>query len=223
MTLSAVLTAARDTLTTLGILPVRFEADESGARVLAVMPDSALQERSTGPYRREEPPPEAMHLVRLISWRWSSRPERPDVTLGMAGPWPELALSLPESRVRIEYVVPEAAPPGWRPEPGHVTAEIDVVMALEVVARSLDAVGEPLPVRVSLDYPADPGYGTDPRSVLPVVPTLVLDRRRCPPHRRAAHNAALRAAAYADQPFDLSGGTAFRTWVGSARIQDLDP
>jgi hypothetical protein len=221
--LSAVLTAACDTMTTLGIFPVRFEADAAGARLLAEMPESALRERSTGPYSRENLPPEAVHMVQLVSLRWSSRPERPDLTVGMAGPWPELSLSLPDSRVRVEYVVPEAAPPGWRPERGDATAEIDIKIALEVVARSLGGVGEELPVRVSLDYPPDPGYGADPWSVLPVVPTVVLDRRRCTPQQRAAHNAALRASVYADQPFDSWGASAFRTRVGSAAVQDLDP
>lgn len=220
--LSAVLTAASATMTTLAIFPVRLDADPGGVRILAVMPDSALTRRSVGPYRRDDPPPEALHLVNAIATRWSGRPERPGLTVGMAGPWPELALSLPDSGVRVEYVVPEAAPPGWRPGPGQVTAEIDVAMALEVVARSLDATGEDLPVRVSLDHPADPGYGTDPASVLPVVPTVVLDRRRCTEQQRHAHNDALRATAYADQRVETPGGTAVSTWIGSARIHDPD-
>ncbi len=208
------LRAARDTMAALGMVPVRLEVDGSGARMLAVMPDSALRVRSTGPYGRDEPPPEAMELVRDIGLRWSSRSEQPDLTVGMAGPWPELSLSLPRSRVRVEYVVPEAAPPGWGPGSGRVDVEVDVEMALDAVARSLDAVGEELPVRVSLDHPTGPGHGG---------PTVVLDRRRCAPGQRATHNDALRATAYAGQPFDSPGGTAFRTRVGSVVLQDLDP
>jgi hypothetical protein len=162
-----------------------------------------------------------MQLVEAISLRWSMRPGQPEFTVGMAGPWPELAVALPGG-VRISYVVPEAAPPGWRPQPGHVTAEIDIKIALTAVARSFDAVGEDLPVRVSLDYPPDPGCGTDAVSLLPVVPTVVLDRRRCTEQQRRAHNAALRATAYTDQRFDEPGGTAFRTQLGTTRIQDLD-
>lgn len=218
---ASVLAAACETTALLGVFPVRFEAGPGGARVLAVMPAGALVERSTGPYSREDVPPEAVRMVEAITRRWADRPDRPDLTVGMASPWPELTLALPASGVRVVFVVPEAAPPGWRPEPGDSTAEIDVELALEAVARSLAATGEDLPVRVSVDYPRDPGHGTDPRSVLPVVPTVSLDRRRCTEQQRRAHNDALRAAV--PRPFDLLGGTAFTARLGWARIQDLDP
>jgi hypothetical protein len=204
--LAAVLTAACEAMTRLGIVPLRFEADEQRARILAEMPPSALGERSMGPYSADRPPPEAIRMVDLVGLRWWLLPQQPQFTVGMAGPWPELTVTLPTGTVQVRYIVPEAAPGGFQPAGGDLTVQVSVVAALRMVAASLAATEQDLPVRLRVDHQPEP--------------VVELDRQRCTQEQRQAHNAALRATAGPDQRFDRLEGTAFRTWRGGARIQD---
>jgi len=214
--LAAVLTAACETMATLGIFPLRFDADRQGARILAVMRSNLLAERSIGPYSRENLPPEGLALAEMVSWRWYMKRERPGITIELGGMWPQVIVLLPDSGVEVLYVVPEEAPPGYQPEPGDVTAEIDLKLALEVVSRSVDIAEADLPITVTLTCPPDP----DPGGILPVIPTLELDRRDCSARQRVAHNEALRVAAYSGQEFQTVGRTGISTRLGCVRIRD---
>jgi hypothetical protein len=228
----ALIDAVCGVMTDLAIHPLALEIDGHGARVLAVMPERALVRRSRGPYDRDNLPPEVMAVVEWVALRWSGKLEQPEFTIEGGGMWPALVLELHPLRVMVRYVVPEQAPPVHQPERGNVTLSIDVKMALELVGRSLAtaaaASGSEPPVSLALSYPDDPDYERNVaavpadfrRAIPPVVPTIEVDRSRCTPAQRSAHDAALRAVVYTDQQVEPLGDQGFTTRLGSARIQD---
>jgi hypothetical protein len=187
------LKAAADTMTVLGLFPLEFEADRSGAAMLAEMPRSALVVRSTGPYGREKLPPEAMRMVELIQIRWMSRPERPELALDVDRRRARLMMTFPVSGLEVTLVVPEDAPPGYRPTPGNVTVEISVKIALDLLAESLRVLAFDAPLTVRLSYPKRrAAAGSWMRGLdLPVEPTIELDRRRLSRQDRKRHTAYL--------------------------------
>ncbi|MDG4805584.1 hypothetical protein O7634_02275 [Micromonospora sp. WMMD1120] len=214
----------------LAIHPLALEIDQAGARVLAAMPAHALRRRSRGPYTENNLPPEATALIDWLGLRLSVRREPADVTIEGGGQWPRLLVELPVTRLTVRYVVPEDAPPGYQPEPNNVTLSGDVNIALEFLATSLRALGGRLrgepPITVTLTYPDDPNYERNVadvpedfrRLIPPVVADLAVDRRRFSAKQRAAHDEALRAAAYDDQPLEQAGGW-LTTRLGSARLR----
>jgi hypothetical protein len=228
----ALIDAVCGVMTDLAIHPLALEIDGHGARVLAVLPERALARRSRGPYDRDNLPPEVMSMVEWVALRWSGRLEQPEFTIEGGGTWPALVLELPPLRVTVRYVVPEQAPPVHQPARGNVTSSIDVKLALELVGRSLStaasASGSEPPVSLALSYPDDPDYErnvaqvpADFRSAIPpVVPTIEVDRSRCSPAQRSAHDEALRAVVYDGQRVEPLGYHGFTTRLGSARIQD---
>ena len=128
-------------------------------------------------------------------------------------------------------MVPEDAPPGYQPEPNNITLSGDVNIALEFLAGSLRALGGRLrgepPVTLTLSYPDDPHYERHIAGVPqefrdlipPVVADLAVDRSRFSRKQRAAHDDALRAAAYTDQPMEPVAGGGLSTRLGSARLR----
>jgi hypothetical protein len=215
--LSASLTAAAETMTVLGLFPLGLEAGRSGASMLAEMPRSVLTERSTGPYSRDKLPPEAMRMTELIRLRWMSRAERPELALDIDAHWPRLMLVLPASRLEVTLVVPEDAPPGYRPRRGDLTVEIGVKIALTLLAESLRAMPADLPLTVSLSYPRLPAgrtYGPG----LPVEPTIELDRRQLSSRDRKRHATHL-ARALDDRPPIFGRPLDLR--AGVVRIRDV--
>lgn len=230
--MSALIDAASSVMTDLAIHPLALEIDGDGARVLAVMEESALLTRSRGPYSQDNLPPEAMEMIEWAALRWSMKPEQPEFTIEGGGPWPVLVMVLPVSRVLVRYVVPEDAPPVHQPDPGNVTLTGDTKLALRFLADSLRAAGRALgdepPVSLTLSYPDDPDYerilasvADDFRNVIPpVIATIDVDRSRCSREQRAAHDEALRSVAYSDQPVEPLGRKGFTTRIGYARLQD---
>ena len=231
--LSTVLRGACGVMTDLAIHPLQFEADAGGAGVVAVMARRALVTRSRGPYSAQNPPPEAMATVESIALRQSLLPESPQFTVEVDGRWPRLAVVFEQLRLLVRYVVPEDAPPVYQPKSNNVTLIGDIKIALEQVASSLEVAsrqlgGQEPPIQITLSYPDDPGYEQTVASlpvefrdvIAPVIPTIELDRTRCDPRARAAHDEALRAAMYSDQRMEPLGRNGFTTRVGSARIRD---
>lgn len=225
--LSSVLIAACETMLTLAIFPMRFEADPEGARILTVMRSDDLVERSVGPYSPQNLPPECLRLIDLILLRWSMRPERPDFTVAGGGRWPELCMDLPDSGVQVWFVVPEAAPPGYQPPAQDVGVASDVRLTLQFLVRSIAATGKDLPMAVSLHYPPDPDFEARrarmPAEIAdlipPVIPTVELDRRHCRRRQRKAHDEAVRAIAYKGQKIESPDGSGFSTRIGLARLR----
>ncbi|MBM0278234.1 hypothetical protein [Micromonospora tarensis] len=227
---SALIEAVVRVLRDLAIHPLGLEIDEGGARVLAAMQARALRRRSRGPYTEDNLPPEATEMIEWLGLRLSVRPEPVEVTIEGSGPWPRLLVELPARRVTVRYVVPEDAPPGYQPEPNNVTLAGDVKIALEYLANSLRAVGGRLrgepPITLTLSYPDDPDYERNVAHVpaefrhliAPVVADIAVDRSRFSGKQRAAHDKALRAAAYDDQALKPTTGGGLTTRVGSARL-----
>ncbi|WP_422753805.1 hypothetical protein [Micromonospora sp. WMMD708] len=219
----------------LAIHPLALEIDSTGAYVLAAMPANALRTRSRGPYRPDDLPPEALEMIDWLSLKLSVDPQPVDVTVEGGGPWPRLLLELPAKRVTVRFVVPEDAPPGYQPESNNITLSGDVNIALEFLAGSLRALGGRLrgepPITLTLSYPDDPHYERNTAGlpaefrylVPPVVADLAVDRSRFSRKQRAAHDDALRAAAYDDQPMEPATGrwlsTGLSTRLGSARLR----
>lgn len=230
--MSTLIDSAYDVLLNLAIHPLALEIDADGARILAVMRENALLTRSRGPYSEENLPPEALAMAEWVALRWSVKPERPDFTIEGGGPWPGLVVSLPVSRVRVHYVVPEGAPPVYQPDPNNVTLTSDIKLALRFLADSLreaaKTLGEEPPVTLSLSYLDDPDHERQiaalPQEhrhlVPPVIPTLDVGRSRCSKRQRAAHDEAVRSVAYSDQPVEALGRTGFTTRIGFARLRD---
>jgi hypothetical protein len=222
--LPLVLATATDAMTVLGVHPLRFEADPAGASMIAVMPSAVLYQRSRGPYRAERPPPEAVRLAELISLRYGGRIDRPelDLDLDLDARWARLRLTmrLPTGTVRITFVVPEDAPPGWQPPAGDVTVPIGLKIALEAIAGSVQGLGADVPMSVVLSYPSGSPPGLPG---LPVVPTLDLDRQAMPPEVRKRHGRLLES-----MPGIRAGGgllralgrRRFEVWSGVVRIRD---
>ncbi|MFY1587469.1 hypothetical protein ACN267_23495 [Micromonospora sp. WMMD734] len=215
----------------LAVHPLALTIDRAGAHVLATMHADALRTRSRGPYRQDDLPPEALAMIDRLSLRLSLDPQRVDVTIEGGGPWPRLLLELPAKQVSVRFVVPEDAPPGYQPDANNVGLSSDVNIALEFLAGSLRALngrlrGEP-PVTLTLTYPDDPHYERNIAGVPaefhelipPVVADLAVDRRRFSRKQRAAHDDALRAAAYTDQVIEPMAGGGLSTRLGSARLR----
>ncbi|MFF3316171.1 hypothetical protein ACFYV5_11740 [Streptomyces sp. NPDC003035] len=230
--MSELIESACRTMSRLAVSPLALEIDPGEARVLAVMPEDALDTRSRGPYSPDNLPPEAMSVIDWIALLWSVEPERPAFTIEGGGPWPALVLTLPVSRVRVHFMVPEAAPWPYPPDPGNGDLGTHVNLALRFVAGTLEraagALGAEPPVALSLSYPADPSYEERLAFVhesfhdhLPsVVPTIEVDRSRCTRKQRAAHDEAVRAGAYTDQHVLPLGRSGFTTRVGLACVRD---
>ncbi|MFY1626138.1 hypothetical protein ACN261_10560 [Micromonospora sp. WMMD723] len=219
----------------LAVHPLALEIDGTGARVLTTMHAKALRTRSRGPYSPDNLPPEALTMIDWLSLKLSVDPQRVDVTIEGGGPWPRLLLELPDKRVTVRFVVPEDAPPGYQPESNNATLSGDVNIALEFLAGSLRALGGRLhgepPITLTLSYPDDPHYERNTAGlpaefrdlVPPVVADLAVDRSRFSRKQRVAHNEALRAAAYDDQPMEPAAGSWFSTRLstrlGAARLR----
>ncbi|MFB7369482.1 hypothetical protein ACFC0D_06540 [Streptomyces sp. NPDC056222] len=230
--MSVLIESACRTMTKLAASPLALEIAPGGARILAVMREHALERRSRGPYSPDNLPPEAISMVEWIALLWSVESERPDFTVEGGGRWPGLVVTLPVSRVRVHYVVPESATWPYPPDPGNKDFGLHLTLALRYVAGSLREAagrrGEEPPVALSLSYPADPSYAERLASTdeqfhhhLPsVVPTIEVDRSRCSQKQREAHDKALRAVAYADQEVLPLGRSGFTTRVGLGRVQD---
>jgi len=224
--IGAVVRVLRD----LAIHPLALRIDDGGASVLATMQARALRRRSRGPYTEDNLPPEATEMIDWLGLRLSVRREPVDVMIEGGGQWPRLLVELPATRVTVRYVVPEDAPPGYQPEPNNVTLAGDVNIALEFLATSLRALGGRLrgepPITLTLSYPDDPNYERNVahlpeefrQLIPPVVADLAVDRSRFSRKQRAAHDEALRAAAYDDQPLEPAGGW-LTTRLGSARLR----
>lgn len=231
---SALLDAASRAMTELAIHPLELVTDAKGTRILAVMPESALETRSRGPYDRDNLPPEAVRVIEWAALRFSMSPERPSFTIQGGGRWPGLVMTLPAGRVEVHYVVPEAAPPVYQPDPGNVTLSMDIKQMLRLLADSLRAAGGVLgkepPVTLTLSYQDDPKYdewlASDDEAfretIPPVVATLEVDRRRSSRKQRAAHDDALRRVGYPNQLWEPLGKRGFTTRIGWARLQDSD-
>jgi len=220
--LHTALKAAADTMTVLGLFPLEFGADRSGATMLAEMPRSALVRRSTGPYSREKLPPEAMSMTELIGFRWMSRSERPELALNIDRRWPRLVMVLPVSRLEVTFVVPEDAPPGYRPPPGDVTVEIGVKIALDLLAESLRAMAFDVPLTVRLSYPRRVAGRFGSRGLgLPVEPTIELDRRELGKRDRKLHTTHLaRALDPSGRQREPMFGSRLDLRAGLVRIRD---
>jgi hypothetical protein len=225
--ISALVQAASDTTLDLAIHPLALDVDADGARLLAVMEEDALRTRSRGPYTPDDLPSEALEMVDWVSLRLSQKPERAVYTVKAGGAWPALLVELPQSRVTVHYVVPEAAPRVYRPDPGDVTLSADLRTMLDYTAASLRSAGDP-PVTLRLGYEDDPRYGeftgyADQRfrdAIPPVLAVLTMDRGRCSRRQRAAHDAALRRTAFSDQELEPLGRTGFTTRMGWACLRD---
>ncbi len=230
--LASILEATCDAILDLTLFPSVLEADSNGAYVLGVMGEDALRTRSRGPYTPENLPSEVVSTIRFAALRWSVKPERPEFTIEGGGRWPRLLMVLPHSKVSIRFVVPEDAPPIPQPAPHNAGPGGDIRLALEFVVRTLDATrmrtGKEPPLSLRLGFPEDPDYDSKVASVpdewadliLPVIPTIQLDRRRCSRGQRKAHDDAVRTVAYTGQTIDPLGRHGFTTWLGSARVQD---
>ncbi|MEU1752385.1 hypothetical protein ABZ436_06995 [Micromonospora matsumotoense] len=228
---SALIDAAVRVMRDLAVHPLSLEIDGDGARVLATMHAHALRTRSRGPYRQDDLPPEALEMIDWLSLRLSVDPQPVHVTIEGGGPWPRLLLELPAKWVTVRFVVPEDAPPGYQPEPNNVGLSGDVNIALEHLANSLRALGGRLrgepPVTLTLSYPDDPHYERNIAGVpeefrhliSPVLADLAVDRSRFSRKQRAAHDDALRAAAYTDQPVEPAQGGGLTTRLGTARLR----
>ncbi|MEU8371825.1 hypothetical protein AB0C22_01740 [Micromonospora sp. NPDC048894] len=225
--IGAVVRVMRD----LAVHPLALEVDSTGARVLTTMHASALRTRSRGPYRQDDLPPEALAMIDWLSLRLSVDPQRVDVTIEGGGPWPRLLLELPAKRVTVRFVVPEDVPPVYQPDSNNVGLSVDIKIALEFLAGSLRALGGRLrgepPITLTLSYPDDPHYERNTAGlpqefrdlVPPVVADLAVDRSRFSRKQRAAHDEALRAAAYDDQLMEPVAGGGLSTRLGSARLR----
>lgn len=230
--LAATIEAACETMTSLAIYPLAFEADDTGARILSAMGEDALRTRSRGPYAPDNMPPEAVATIERIAFRWSFNPEKPDFTVEGGGQWPRLVMELPASRVWIRFVVPEDAPPIYQPAPNNIGPGSDIKMALGFVAKTLDAAGSALgaepPMVVRLTFPDNPKYEAEMARLpaewhhilMPVVPTIELDRRRCSRAQLAAHDEAIRSIAYSDQKIERLGRDGFTTRIASVCVRD---
>ncbi|MYS19240.1 hypothetical protein GA0115240_10669 [Streptomyces sp. DvalAA-14] len=231
--MSSVIDATRGVLLELGIHPLALAIDAGGARLSAVMDDSALRTRSRGPYSPENLPPEALEMVDAVLLRGWHRP-RPEFTIEGGGKWPGLLVQFHAEWVAVRYVVPEAVPPElYVPPPGQVTLSGDIRLALEQLANSLRIVGRHLgaepPLALSLSYPDDPDYDEaraeslpeEWRDVLPpVVAALDIDRSGFTREQREAHDEALRQALYGGQGWEQLGRTGFRVRTGYACLRD---
>ncbi|MGH3343927.1 MAG: hypothetical protein ACRDPK_13870 [Carbonactinosporaceae bacterium] len=232
--LSALLDAASKVMTELAIHPLYLKIDAKGTRILTVMRRSALLTRSRGPYSRDNLPPEAVKMIEWAALQFSVKPEQPKFAIQGGGQWPSLTMTLPASHVQVRYVVPEAAPPVYEPDPGNITLSSDIRLMLRLVADSLRAAGGVLgkepPVALTLSYLDDPKYGEWLESagdefgetIPPVVATLEVDRSRCSKKQRAAHDDALPRVGYKNQPWEPLGKRGFTTRIGWARLQDSD-
>ncbi|MFG2606387.1 hypothetical protein ACGFT2_22975 [Streptomyces sp. NPDC048514] len=221
--------AARNVMTELAVHLLLLEIDADSARIVAMMDETALRRRSRGPYSQENLPSEAMEMVDWVKLHLYHSPERPGFLVEAGGPWPALLLRFPHSGVLVRYVVPEAAPPVYVAPPGEWDLTGLVLRALEMLSHSLRAVaarfgGEP-PLTLSLSYPDNPAYEAErarssaPDRVVPVLPTLDIDRSGFSAEQRAVHDAALRAATY-EKWFERLGRTGFTMNTGGARIRD---
>ncbi|MFJ1596502.1 hypothetical protein [Streptomyces sp. NPDC088261] len=225
--ISALLLAACETMLDLAVNPLALEADADGVRLLAVMKDHALRTRSRGPYTPEDLPPEAVEMMRWVALRLSQKPERPACTIEGGGVWPALLVELPQSRVTVRYMVPEAAPRVYQSDPGDLTLSGDLRIMLKYTAESLRLAGDP-PVTLRLGYEDDPRYGEFTEHVVqrfrdtipPVLAVLAMDRSRCSRKQRAAHDAALRRTALGGQGLEPLGRTGFTTRMGWACLRD---
>ncbi|ROQ78282.1 hypothetical protein EES39_30705 [Streptomyces sp. ADI92-24] len=225
--ISALLLAASDTMLNLMIHPLALDVDADGVRLLAVMKDHALRTRSRGPYTPDDLPPEAMEMVRSVALRLSQKPEGEAYTVEGGGVWPALLVELPQSRVTVRYMVPEAAPRVYQPDPGDGTLSSNVRSMLKYTAESLRLAGDP-PVTLRLGYEDDPRYGEFTEhvgqqfrdTIPPVLAVLAMDRSRCSRKQRAAHDAALRRTAIDGQELEPLGRTGFTTRRGWACLRD---
>lgn len=202
--LAELVRATSDVVTELALHPLTLDLDRGGALISAAMDETALETRSRGPYSPDNLPPEALSMIDHILLRWMSKPERPEFAVEGGGAWPALLVTLPQSRVRVRYVVPEDAPPVYQPDPGNGSMSVGIRMTLRYLADALALLNrnrraEP-PVALTLSYPDDPRYeehtaGLDGDAldfVPPVVAHFELDGRRLSAREGAALGDALR-------------------------------
>ncbi|WP_137990857.1 hypothetical protein [Streptomyces vilmorinianum] len=229
---SELIESACAVMSQLAMDPLALEIDPGGTRLLAVMRESSLRVRSRGPYTPDDLPPEALDMIEWLSLLWSMEPERPHCTIAGGGRWPALVVTFPVSWVRVHYLVPEEAPWAYPPHPGNEHLGTDIKLALRYLAGSLREAaresGDEPPVTLSLSFPEDPTYEERAakvdarfRDILPtVVPTIEVDRSRCSPRQRAAHDKALRTGAYSNQGVAPLGRTGFTARIGNACFRD---
>jgi hypothetical protein len=200
--LAELIRATSDVITELALHPLTLDLDRGGALITATMDENALQTRSRGPYSPDNLPPEALSTIDDVLLRWLSEPERPEFAVEGGGAWPVLLVTLPASRVRVRYVVPEDAPPVYRPDPGNGSMSGGIRMTLRYLADALALLNRRTdpPVALTLSYPDDPRYeehtaGLDGDAldfVPPVVAHFELDGSRLGARERAALGDALR-------------------------------
>lgn len=209
--------------------PTSFAAGAERADLAVVLPDTALESRSVGPYSAERIPAEHDRMISRIELRWQGQFERPDVTVAVGGDWPELVMVLPASQVFVRLLMPEAGLEGSN-SPWALGLVMDVKTALGWVAARVRDAGEP-PVRVDVSYAADPVLQAQ-RAQLPpeaqaafppLVGTVGVDLRGCGRREKHAFDAAARAAIPAGQPVArLRGKGGFTTAFGFAQVRADD-
>lgn len=228
-TLSDSLLAANKIMSRLGILPLAFEAASGRTEILADMPEDAVNPPIWSAHRSRTLFTRAVEIISIQMLDFRSL----HFSVVSHGRWSRLMMSIPNGHVRVRFVVPDDAPPMYRPDPGNATLSIHLYDSLEFLSDSLLVAarytgGMEPPAMISLSYPEDPEYeaklarvAEEFRSrVPPIIPTLEIDRSCYRKSERTAHDKALRSVTEPHLPIEKLGRTGFEVRRGYVQIQD---